>query len=377
MDLDFSEAQEMLRTMAKDFLTKECPKTLVRQLEEDEKGYSPELWRKMAELGWMGLVLPEKYGGTGGEFMVLIILMEELGRNICPGPFFSTAVVCASAILEGGTEEQKKELLTKIANGETIMAFALTEPSATYDASGIHTKAVAKGNDYIINGTKLFVPDAHISDYMIVAARTQEAKDPKEGITLFLVDAKTAGIKCTTLKTIALDKQCEVVFRDVKVPKANILGQVNKGWPVVKKTMEKAMAAQCAEMVGGCQAMLDMSVAYAKERVQYGRPIGGFQVIQHYLANMWINLNTARNLTYEAAWRAGEGLECAQQVAAAKGWCNEVYKFVTERGVQVHGAIGITRDHDAGLYYRRAKAAELLFGDTDFQQEVVACEMGL
>ncbi|MBE0415874.1 MAG: acyl-CoA/acyl-ACP dehydrogenase [Dehalococcoidia bacterium] len=377
MNLDFTEEQEMLRTSARDFLTTECPKTLVRELEESEKGYSPELWKKMAELGWMGLVIPDKYDGMGMQFMDLAVLLEEMGRNILPGPFFSTVVLGALPILSAGSEEQKKEILPKIAGGKAILTMALTEPSATYEASGVHTKAVARGNSFILNGTKLFVENAHIADYIICVTRTKDGASPEEGITLFLVDAKSPGIKCAVIPTIALDKQCEVVFENVSVPKKNMLGELDKGWPLVARTLEQATMAKCAEMIGGAQAALDMTVAYAKERVQYGRPIGAFQAIQFYLSDMWMKVTMSKNITYEAVWMVSEGLPCTEKVAIAKGWVNDAYKFVTERGVQVHGAIGTTRDHDMGLYYRRAWAADQTFGNTDFQREVVARQMGL
>jgi len=378
MNLDLTEEQEMLRTSARDFLTKECPKTLVRKLEEDEKGYSPELWQKMAELGWMGLVLPEQYNGMGMGFMDLVILLQEMGRNILPGPFFSTVVMGSLPILHAGTEAQKKEFLLKIAKGDAILALAFTEPSARYDAAGVETKAVAQGDSFIINGTKLFVENAHIADYIICVTRTKKGTTPEDGITLFLVDAKSPGIKCEVMPTIGADKLCEVVFKNVKVPKSNMLGKLHEGWPVMAKTLEYATIAKCAEMVGGQEAALEMTLAYVKERVQYGKPIGSFQVIQHYCANMWMNVETSRDILYKAAWNVAEGLPgSASEVAVAKGWINEAYKFVTERAVQCHGAIGTTRDHDIGLYYRRAKSGELAFGDTDFQKELVAQKLGL
>ncbi len=377
MDLDLTEEQEMLRTMARDFLTKECPKTLVRELEEDEKGYSPELWRKMAELGWMGLVLPEEHGGMDMGFMDLIILLQEMGRNIVPGPFFCSVVLGSLPILSAGTEEQKKRFLPEIASGEMILTMALYEPNARYDASGVETKAVAQDNNFVINGTKLFVENAHIADYMICVTRTQEGASPEEGISLFLVDSKSPGIKCQVIPTMADDKLCEVVLENVSVPKENMLGELDKGWRIVTRALEHAIMAKCAEMVGGSEAVLDMTLDYVKERVQYGKPIGSFQVIQHYCANMWTNVATSRNLLYKVAWDLGEGLPVAKEIAMAKGWINQAYKFVTERAIQCHGAIGLTRDHDVGLYYRRAKAAELAFGDTDFQKELVAQQMGL
>ncbi len=377
MDLDLTEEQEMLRTSARDFLTKECPKTLVRQLEEDEKGYSPELWRKMAELGWMGLVLPEKYNGMGMGFMELVILLQEMGRNILPGPFFSTVVLGSMTILSAGTEKQKEQYLPRIASGKMILTMALTEPSARYDAAGVETKAAARDHDFVINGTKLFVENAHIADHLVCVTRTKQGTAPEKGISLFIVDAKTPGIKCEVMPTIGADKLCEVVFKDVRVPRDNMLGDLDKGWPIVAKTLEHAAIAKCAEMVGGAEASLDMTLDYVKQRVQYNRPIGSFQVIQHYCANMWTNVATSRNLLYKTAWKLGENLATPGDVAATKAWINQAYNFVTERAIQCHGAIGLTRDHDIGLYYRRAKAGELAFGDTDFQRELVAQQMGL
>jgi alkylation response protein AidB-like acyl-CoA dehydrogenase len=377
MDLDLTEEQEMLRTSARDFLTKECPKTLVRQLEEDEKGYSPQLWRKMADLGWMGLVLPEKYNGMGMGFMELVILLQEMGRNILPGPFFSTVVLGSMTILSAGTEKQKEEYLPKIASGKMILTMALTEPNARYDAAGVETKAAARDHDFVINGTKLFVENAHIADHLVCVTRTKQGTAPEKGISLFIVDAKTPGIKCEVMPTIGADKLCEVVFRDVRVPRDNMLGDLDKGWPIVAKTLEHAAIAKCAEMVGGAEASLDMTLDYVKQRVQYNRPIGSFQVIQHYCANMWTNVATSRNLLYKTAWKLGENLATPRDVAATKAWINQAYNFVTERAIQCHGAIGLTRDHDIGLYYRRAKAGELAFGDTDFQRELVAEQMGL
>jgi alkylation response protein AidB-like acyl-CoA dehydrogenase len=253
----------------------------------------------------------------------------------------------------------------------------LTEPNGRYDAAGVETKAVAQGDSFVISGTKLFVENAHIADYRICVARTTEGATPEEGITLFLVDAKSPGIKVEVIPTMADDKLCEVVFENVSVPRNNMLGELDNGWSIVARTLEQAIMAKCAEMVGGAEAALDMTLNYVKERVQYNRPIGSFQVIQHYCANMWTSVVTSRNILYKTAWKVGEGLPATGDVAAAKGWINQAYTFVTERAVQCHGAIGLTRDHDIGLYYRRAKAGELAFGDTDFQKEIVAQQMGL
>ena len=377
MDLDFTEEQDMLRNSARDFLSTECDKAMVRKIEESEEGYSPEIWRKMAELGWQGLMIPEQYDGMGMGFLDLMVIFEEIGRNILPSPYFATAVLGSPPIVEAGSEEMKKEILPRVATGGAILTMALTEPSAGYTADCVELEAEAKGDNFVLNGTKLFVEFASTSDYMVVVARTKSGGDPEDGITLLLVESNSPGIKIDAFATTGTDKQCEVVFENVSVPKGNIIGEPDKGWPIIAKTLEIATVAKCAEMVGGMQAVLDMSVDYAKERVQYGRPIGSFQAMQHMLADMFIRTDTSKNIVYEAAWMVSEGLECADKVSIAKAWCNETYKKVTEDGVQVHGAIGTTRDHDMGLYYRRSMAANPTFGNTEDHREVVARSLGL
>lgn len=377
MNLDLTEEQQMLKTAARDFFEKEFPKTLVREMEEDRAGYSPEVWRKMADLGWIGLTIPEEYGGTGLAFMDLVILLEEMGRACLTGPFFSTAVLGTLPILAAGSEQQKREFLPKIASGETILSLALTEPSASYEAAAIATRAVGEKGNYVINGTKLFIHDAHIADYLLCVARTTVWSRPEDGISLFLVDARSSGIEITPLEAIADDKQNEVIFEAVMVPERNLLGELNQGWPVVKPLLEQAAVAKCAEMVGGADWAVEATVAYAKERVQYGRPIGSYGNIQHSLAEMWTEVNMAKRMTYYAAWMVEQGLPCSMEVAMAKATVNEAYKHSTRMAVQLHGGIGTTRDHDIGLYYRRARQAVLLFGDTDSCRETVAQQMGL
>jgi len=377
MDLGLNEEQEMLRESARDFLRRECPKQLVRQLDESDQGYSSELWRKMAELGWLGLVFPEKYGGSGRNFLDLAILLEEMGYNIVPGPFFSTVVLGGLTILTAGSEEQKMEFLPRIARGEMILSLALTEPTASYDAASVRTKAIARDGEYVIDGTKLFVLNANVADYILCVARTKETKDPKDGITVFLVDARSPALTCTLLKTLARDKQCEVTFDNVTVSERSVVGKRDEGWPVVKDILQKAAVAKCAEMVGGAQAALDMAVNYAKERVQFGRPIGSFQAIQHYCANMAMDVGGSRFVTYKAAWKVSEGLPAALDAAIAKAWVSEAYGRVALSAHQIFGAIGFTMDHDIHLYYRQAKAAEIIFGGADFHRAIVAHELGL
>ena len=374
MKLTLTEEQEMLKKTARDFLTDKCQKKFIKQMEESETGYSRELWQEMAELGWMGLAFPEKYGGGSMNFLDLAVLLEEIGRACLPSPFFSTVVLGGLPILDLSSEEQKQEYLPKLIRGEKIFTLALTEPGYRhYDASSVKVTATSNGGNYIINGTKLFVPDAHIADYLLCVARTK----PKDGITTFLADAKNSRINYTILKTIAGDKLCEVVFDQMPVPKANILGRLNQGWEAVQKIIERAAVGKCCEMVGNLQRVLEMTVDYAKERKQYDRPIGSFQIIQHYCADMATDIDGARFSTYQAAWMLSEGLPCTKEVAIAKAWTSQASQRVVALAHQIHGAIGVTIEHDLHYYTRRAKAAELAFGDADFYRAVVATEMGL
>jgi len=366
MNLDLSEEQEMLRRMARDFLEEECPTSHVREMEQDEKGYSPALWRKMAELGWMGLVFPEEYGGTGGDFVDLIILLGEMGRALLPGPFISTVVCSGLPLLHHGTEEQKGNFLPRIAGGGLILTLALTEPDVHFDESGIQVRATGETR-YSISGTKLFVPYAHIADGIVCAART------RKGIALLLVPTESAGISLTLLTTIAADKQCEVAFNEVLVPKANVLGEVDKGWPIIQSVKNKAAVAACAYLVGLSQMDFDVSLDYAKERIQFGRPIGSFQAIQHKFADMIIDVDGSRFITYKAAWALQENEPDAEMlVSMAKAWCNEATRRVVAHGQQIHGGIGFTKDYKIELYFRRQKWMELMWGDADYHRELVA-----
>ncbi|NQT74703.1 MAG: acyl-CoA/acyl-ACP dehydrogenase [Chloroflexi bacterium] len=377
MDLAFTEEQEMLWKSARDFLADKCLKTMVREMEKDEKGYSPELWKEMADLGWLGLPFPEKYEGGGMGLLDLVVLLEEMGRACLPGPFLSTVVLGGLPVMEWGSEEQKQDILPKICKGDVILTLAQAESSARYDAVSIQTSATPEGDDYVISGTKLFVPDANIADSIICVARTAQSSNPEKGITLFLIDGKSPGISTTVLSTIAGDKQCEVIFDKVKVPKGSVLGEVGQGWEMVKRILEWAALAKSAEMAGGNQQVLEMTINYAKERIQFGRPIGSFQIIQHYIADMSLDVDSARVTLYKAAWKLNEGLPCANEISVSKGWINDAYRRVATQACQIHGAIGFTKDHDLELYFRRAKAAEVLFGDSDFHREIVAQELGL
>ncbi|MCH7626232.1 MAG: acyl-CoA/acyl-ACP dehydrogenase [Chloroflexi bacterium] len=374
MDLGLNEAQQMLKTSAQEFLAAECPDAYVREMEQDERGYTPEMWQKIAEQGWLGLIFPEKYGGIGLDFMDLTILLEEMGRYLLPGPFFSTVVMGGMAIMDAGSEEQRQQYLSQISEGQLLVTLALIEPSARWDGEGVQTTATQSGDTWTLNGTKLFVSNAHISDLYVVAARTGQGE---KDVTLFLVPRTADGITETLLKTIASDRQSEVVLKDVSVPASDMLGELNQGWSTIEKVLKWGAVGKCAEMVGGGQQVLDMTVEYAKQRTQFGRPIGTFQAIQHHCANMATDVEGSKYITYQAAWHLSEGDSADREVAMAKAWVSEAYRRVCALGHQCHGAIGFTKEHNMQLYSRRAKAAELAFGDADHHLEAVAQQIGL
>jgi alkylation response protein AidB-like acyl-CoA dehydrogenase len=372
MDFGFSEEQEMMRQSARQFLESECAMTYVRRMMDDDTGYSEEQWKKMAELGWMGLILPEQYGGSGLNMVDLVVILEEMGRVVMPGPFYPTVILGGIAIDLGGTSKQKQRYLPEIAAGRLKTALAQVEESGRWDAEGILLPAKKDGTGFILSGTKLFVQDAHNADLLVVAARTS-GKGPK-GVTLFLVDAKQQGVTTTLLKTMdQTRKLCEITFENVALGRDAVLGGVGKGWPLLDRIIDRAKVAMCAEMCGGAQKVLEMSVDYAKVREQFGRPIGSFQAIQHKCANMMVQTESAKSATYYAAWAVANDVPEAHLAACmAKAYCSDAYRFVSAEGIQIHGGIGFTWEHDMHLYFKRAKGSEVTFGDATWNRELVA-----
>ena len=377
MDFNLSEEQEMLRTSARDFLETRCPKSYVREMETDERGYSPELWREMAGLGWMGLAFPESVGGSGMGFLEMAVLIEEMGRACLPGPFFATVVLAGLTILDAGSEKQQQRILPGIASGDKLATLALAEADGTIDPNSIKLTAVADGDGYILDGTKLFVPDANVADYILCVARTGESTTAEDGLSLFVVDAGTTGLSYSVLKTIAADKLCEVTFDSVHIPAENIIGDVEEAWPVIERTLQRAAAAQSCDLAGTVQSVLDMTLDYVKERRQFDQPIGSFQVIQHYCVQMATDVDATRFGAYQAAWALSEGITGGREVAIAKAWASEAYERVVTLAHQIHGAIGCTIDHDLQFHTRRGKASQLSYGTGDHHLETVARQMGL
>jgi alkylation response protein AidB-like acyl-CoA dehydrogenase len=378
MDFGFSEEQEMLRKSARDFLAKESAMTYVRQMMEDDRGFRDEQWAKMAELGWMGLILPEEHGGAGLDFVDMIVVLEEMGRVVLPGPFFSTVILGGVAIAKGGSAAQKQEFLPRLAAGKLRATLAQLEPNARWDADGIQLEARQAGGGWRLSGTKLFVPDAHTADLLVVAGRAPGSQGA-EGISLFLVDAHARGVTTTLLKTMdQTRKLCEVAFEDVTVPAGRVLGAPGAGWALLDHVVDRGKVGLCAEMCGGAQKVLEMSVDYAKVREQFGRPIGSFQAIQHKCANMLVEVESSKSATYYAAWAVANDVPEAPLAAAmAKAYCSDAYRHTAGEGIQIHGGIGFTWEHDMHIYFKRAKSSEVTFGDATWNREIVAQLIGL
>jgi alkylation response protein AidB-like acyl-CoA dehydrogenase len=367
----FSEEQEELRNVVRQFLEAKAPEAAVREQMETERGFDPDVWKQMAEqLGLQSLTIPEEYGGQGFGYVELIVVLEEMGKTLVCAPYFSTVVLAANTLLQSGDEAAKKEYLPGIASGETIATLAFTEPSGKWDEGGIEATATGSGDSWKISGTKMFVLDGHTADLIIVAART-----PK-GVSLFAVAGDASGLTRTPLATMdQTRKQAKLELDGVE---GRLIGEEGKGWDVLSTVLDLAAVGLAAEQVGGAQRCLDMSVEYAKVRVQFGRPIGSFQAIKHKCADMLLEVESAKSAAYYAGWCASEMNDELPAVASlAKAYCSDAYFHAAAENIQIHGGIGFTWEHPAHLYFKRAKSSELLFGDPTYHRELLAQRIGI
>ena len=376
MNFAFSEEQEQLRDAIRKFCEAKSPETEVRRLMETTEGYDPAVWKQMAnELGLQSLHIPEEYGGQGFSFVELGIVLEEQGRALLCAPYYATVVLAANAILNAGTEDQKAALLPGIASGETIATLAFTEPNGKWDASGITMEARAEGDAFVLDGTKMFVLDGHTANLIVVAARAA-GTNGEDGIAFFTVDGDAAGLTRTALATMdQTRKQAKLEFAGVK---AQALGAAGAGWAALSKTLDQAAVGLSNEMVGGAQLVLETSVQYAKDRVQFGRPIGSFQAIKHKCADMLLEVESAKSAAYYASWAAAEDNDELPVVASlAKAYCSDAYFHSAAENIQIHGGIGFTWEHNAHLYFKRAKSSEILLGDATYHRELLAQRIGI
>ena len=371
MNFAFSEEQEELRKVVRDFLNAKNDEAAVRELMETDSGFNPAVWSQMGEqMGLQGLIIPEEFGGSGYSYVELVVVLEEMGRRLLGAPYFSTVVLAANTLMHSGDEAAKAEYLPGIAAGETIATLAFTEANGKWDESGITMEAVASGDGYTLSGEKMYVLAGHTANLVLVAARVGGE------VSLFAVDGEAEGLTRQLLSTMdQTRKQARLTFDNVS---ARLIGEVGGGWKVLSLVLDLAAVALAAEQVGGAQECLEMAVQYAKDRVQFGRPIGSFQAIKHKCADMLLEVESSKSAAYYAGWCAAELNDELPSVASlAKSYVSEAYFHTTAENIQIHGGIGFTWEHPAHLYFKRAKSSELLFGDPTYHRALLAQRIGI
>lgn len=375
MDVKLNEEQLQLRDSARKFMQERCSGAFVREMEKSELGYSPEMWRQMAEMGWLGVSLPEDCGGLELGTLDLVILAKELGRNLCPSPFLSTVVIAGEAIARAGGEAQRRELLPKIIEGDLIVAFAYQEFTRRFEPGVIELRAKQEGDAYVLDGSKMFVEFAGAADLLLVVARTSGEPPSEGGLTMFLVDAKSEGLECKHTPTVARDHHYELSFSGVRVPKDRVLGRVDDAWPCLAGVIEKAAVVFSGFTGGVCEKMHENATQYSKDRVQFGRPIGQMQLIQSYLATLIMEIWGSDTLTLFTAFSMDQGRPVRAYVAKAKAFAADTVNRTTNIGAQIFGGLGYMEEQDTTLYLRRGKQYQQMLGGLDYWEEIIAEEL--
>jgi alkylation response protein AidB-like acyl-CoA dehydrogenase len=375
----FTEEQEELRAFAHSFLAEHSSSEQVRRAMTSERGYDAEVWKRIAtELGWPAVIVPEACGGIGLGQVELVALMEAMGEHLLCAPFFSSVCLGANALLVAGSEAQRAEHLPGIAEGQVLATLAVAEASGRWDAEGIAATAQRDGGDFILRGAKRYVIDGHVADLVVVAARASGSRG-EEGVSLFLVPGHAAGLMRRPLPTMdQTRRQAELRFEDVRVPAEARLGDEGAAWPALDRILDLARVALAAEQVGGAQRCLDAAVAYAKEREQFGRPIGSFQAIKHMCADMLLRVESARSAAYYAGCVAAVGGdELPMAASMAKAYCSEAFFHCAGQNIQIHGGVGFTWEYDPHLYFKRARATEQYLGEPAWHRERIARGLAL
>jgi alkylation response protein AidB-like acyl-CoA dehydrogenase len=368
--LAFTEEQEELRRSVRRFLDDTSPSGEVRRLMETDDGWDRVVWRRMAELGLQGIHVPEALGGAGLGQMELAVVMEELGRTLACVPYFSTVGLAINALLASGDEAAQADLLPRLASGEATGTLAVLEPRGSWDLETLETTARREGDGWMVDGVKAFVVDGHTADVLLVAARTPA------GLGVFAVDGAGPGVE--RLPVPQLDQTRKLASVELSGAPGRLVGEDGGAERWLARALDLAAVALAAEQVGGAQRCLDTTVAYAKSRHQFGQPIGSFQAIKHRCADMLLRVESARAAAYYAAWAAAADAEELPAVASlARAYCSEAYSWVAGETIQVHGGIGFTWEHDAHLYFKRAKASELLLGDPASHREQMLRRIGI
>ena len=373
MEFALNDTQKMFKNTAQKVFKETCTISNLRKMEEAGGGHSPELYKQMAELGFLGLIIPEEYGGVGGNLLDLALVVEEAGWAALSGPFYSTISYGIIPLLQYGSEEQKSELLPKIASGEVIVTSAFSEADVHYDLQYVSTEAVNNQKDeYIISGTKLFVAHADIANYFLVLARTGKDKAAKDGLSLFLVDSNQPGVQISPMPSIGSDALFEVNFSGVSVDESAMLASIGQGLDAAQTINLNATALQAIEMSGILQRAVDVTADYVKERRQFGRAIGTFQAVQHRLSDMLTIVEGGRLVAYQAIWKLNEGINAEKEVATAKAYLCKEGQNVLVGAHQLHGGMGIDLDYPLQYCFRRFKSKQVDLGSASIHIETIA-----
>ena len=363
MDILPSEEEQMLKNVAREFLEAEVSTALVREMELDGLGYPPALWKQMADLGWLGMSIPEQFGGQGLPITYLGLILEEAGRVMAPVPLHST-MVAALTLAAIGTDQQKQDILPAVSDGSMVLTWAVQERDARLIPDAIELDAKADGDGWILNGTKMFVDNFVVAERCLIAARTSPKSGSSQGISLFIVDPNGNGVNQTALVTLAKYKQSRVDFKDHRIERTALVGELDEGWPLVEAMLDRGTALLCCQMVGAARKDAEMAIEYAKNRVAFGRPIGSFQSVQHMLADMLLHVDGGEMLTFAALWKMDEGLPASVEVSQAKAFCNEKCESVVRTSQVIHGGIGFMMEFDLHLWFRRVTSWSLRLGTT-------------
>ncbi|TFG96997.1 MAG: acyl-CoA dehydrogenase [Myxococcales bacterium] len=369
MDLELSEERQMIIDMTRSMLLEHSTVEIVRQMEDDPKGYPDALWKQMGELGLGGILIPESFGGGGMTLFEAALVYEELGRAMAPVPHFVSCVMSAGVLLEAGSDAQQKEWLPKLANGDAILTPAWIEPDRGYGEIGVQLQAKAEGSDFVLSGVKRHVGYASSADRMIVLART------KAGVDLFLVDPNAKGVKLTHILAQGRDAQYRVDFDEVRVPASARIGAAGSGWETWNKVMHDGIILIAAQAIGGAARCLEETVVYANTRVQFDKPRGAFQALAHYMADASTRIDGGRVLVHEAAWNRAKGRSIARLAPMAKLFCCETYRETTRVCAQIWGGVAFTIEYDQQMFFRRAKQYQLSWWDTPTLEELVAADV--
>jgi alkylation response protein AidB-like acyl-CoA dehydrogenase len=372
VNLDWSEEQQVLRDTVRKLCAEYSPVSVVRALEDDPKGVPDALWKQLAELGLLGVLVPEEFGGSAQTLLEAVVVFEELGRALAPSPAFESAVMSAGVLLAAGSPAQKNEWLPKIANGEAILTPAWLEPQRGFGPEGVSLRAKKAGNGYVLSGQKRHVTFASAATRLLVLART--GRKP-EDVSLFLVDPAEAGVSMKQLKSLASDTQYDVTFENVRVPAAARIGAEHAGWKTWDTVLHDGIIVLAGLALGGCERALEITVQYAKDRKQFDKPIGAFQAISHYLADAITQLDGGKTLVYEAATARAQGKDVRRLAPMAKLFACQTYRDVTAMCQQVWGGVGFTIEYDIQLYFRRAKQLQLTWWDTRHLEELIAADV--